>query len=42
VELKVHVEDPEPPGMLVGPQVTVRPVEGLIEVVRVTVPVKPF
>jgi len=28
--------------MLVGLQTTVRPVEGLIEVVRSTVPVKPF
>jgi hypothetical protein len=36
------VEDPEPPGMLVGLQTTVRPVEGLIDVVRSTVPVKPF
>jgi hypothetical protein len=33
---------PEPPGMLVGLQTTVRPEEGWIEVVRFTVPVKPF
>jgi hypothetical protein len=42
VELRVHVEDPEPPVRLVGLQTTVRPVEGLIEVVRSTVPVKPL
>ncbi len=40
--MRVHVEDPEPPGMVVGLQVTLRSVEGLTEVVRVTVPVKPF
>jgi hypothetical protein len=36
------VEDPDPPGMIVGLQVTVRPVDGLTEVVRFIVPVKPF
>jgi len=40
--LTVHVEDPVPPGKLVGLQVTLSPVEGLIEVVRLTVPVNPF
>ena len=38
----MHVEVPDPPGMLVGLQVAVSPVEGLIEVERLTVPVKPF
>jgi len=37
----VQVEDPDPPEMLVGLQLTLSP-EGEAEVVRVTVPVKPF
>lgn len=40
--MTVHVEDPEPPGMIVGLQVTDRPVNGLTEVVRFIVPVKAF
>ena len=38
----VHVEDPEPPVMLAGLQFTVSPVDGLIDVARLTVLVKPF
>ena len=38
--LTVQTEVPDPPVMLVGLQVTVRPVEGLTVVVRLTVPVK--
>jgi len=33
---------PEPPGRLVGVQLTVNPVEGDVAVERLTVPVKPF
>lgn len=36
------MEDPNPPDMLAGLQLTPSPVAGLIEVERVTVPVKPF
>jgi len=38
----VHVDVPEPPLMMVGLQFTVSPVEGLNDVERLTVPVKPF
>jgi len=38
----VHVEDPEPPLMVVGLQITVSPVDGLNDDARLTVPVKPF
>lgn len=38
----MHVEDPDPPEMLVGLQPTLSPVEGEAEAERVTVPVKPF
>ena len=38
----MHEDWPEPPETLVGLQVAVRPVEGLIEVARFTVPVNPF
>lgn len=37
----MQVEDPAPPEMLVGLQLTLSP-EGEAEVVRLTVPVKPF
>jgi len=40
--LRLHVEDPEPPEMLVGLQLTVTPLEGVVEVERLTVPAKPF
>jgi len=40
--LKVHVEDPEPPGILEGLQLAVSPVEGVTEVVSVTVPENPL
>jgi hypothetical protein len=40
--LREHVDVPEPPVMLVGLHVAVSPVEGLIEVARLTVPVKPL
>lgn len=40
--MAVHVDCPEPPVMVVGLQLTVRPVDGLTEVERLTVPVKPF
>jgi hypothetical protein len=40
--LRVHVDVPEPPVMLVGLHVAVSPVGGLIDVVRLTVPVKPL
>ncbi len=40
--MRVHVDDPEPPDMLLGLQLTVSPVVGLAEVDRETVPVKPF
>jgi hypothetical protein len=38
----VHVDDPEPPEMMVGLQFTVSPVGGLIDAEILTVPVKPF
>jgi hypothetical protein len=38
----VHVDDPEPPAMMVGLQFTVSPVDGLIDAEILTVPVKPF
>jgi hypothetical protein len=38
----VHVDDPEPPVMMVGLQLTVSPVDGLIDVERLTVPENPF
>jgi hypothetical protein len=40
--LILQVDDPEPPEMLVGLQLTLSPVEGEVEVESVTVPVKPF
>jgi len=40
--ITVHVDDPEPLLMLVGLQFTVSPVDGLIDVERLTVPAKPF
>jgi hypothetical protein len=40
--LRVQVDDPEPPDMLLGLQLMVSPVVGLAEVDRDTVPVKPF
>jgi hypothetical protein len=40
--LNVHVEDPEPPGMLEGLQLASSPVEGVTEVVSVTVPENPL
>jgi hypothetical protein len=40
--LTVQVEDPAPPDMLVGLQLTPSPVVGLTEVDRVTVSAKPF
>jgi hypothetical protein len=40
--LRVQVDDPEPPDMLLGLQLMVSPVVGLVEVERDTVPVKPF
>jgi hypothetical protein len=42
VLVTVHDEDPEPPVMLVGLQVTVSPVAGLTDVVRLTLPANPF
>ncbi len=36
------MDDPDPPSMLVGVQVTASPVEGDVEIVRLTVPVNPF
>ena len=41
-EVRVHVEDPEPPGMLVGLQPAMSPVVGDIEVVRLTVLANPY
>lgn len=38
----VHVDDPEPPLIMVGLQFTVSPVDGLIDVERLTVPAKLF
>jgi len=38
----LHVDDPEPPGMLVGLQPPVSPDEGDIEVERLTVLEKPY
>jgi hypothetical protein len=40
--LKVQVEDPEPPGMLEGLQLTLSPVEGVSDVASVTVPENPL
>lgn len=40
--LRVQVDDPEPLDMLAGLQLTLSPDVGLVEVVKVTVPVKPF
>jgi len=42
VLLRLHVEDPEPPAIVVTVQVTVSPVDGLVAVESVTVPEKPF
>ncbi len=38
----MHVDDPEPPDILVELQLTLSPVEGEVEVERFTVPVNPF
>jgi hypothetical protein len=40
--LRVHLDDPEPPDMLVGLQLALSPVVGLTEGEIVTVFVKPF
>ena len=40
--MRLQVLVPDPPVMLVGEQLTVRPVDGLMLVVRLTVEVKPF
>jgi hypothetical protein len=40
--LRVQVDDPVPPDMLVGLHVSLRPVGGEVEDARFTVPVKPF
>jgi hypothetical protein len=42
VLLRLHVEDPEPPAIVVTVQVTVSPVDGLVAVESITVPEKPF
>jgi hypothetical protein len=42
VLLRLHAEDPEPPAIVVTVQVTVSPVDGVVVVESVTVPVKPF
>ena len=39
---RLHVDDPEPPEMLLGLQLTESPVDGEAEVERLTVPAKPF
>ena len=38
----MHVDDPDPPDMLGGLQLTLNPEEGLTEVARLTVPANPF
>ena len=40
--MSAQLDVPEPPGRLVGVQLTVNPVEGDVVVERLTVPVKPF
>ena len=40
--MSVQAEEPEPPGILDGLQPTVSPVEGVVDVERLTVPVKLF
>ena len=40
--LRLHVDEPDPPEMLVGLHTTLSPVDGLVEVDMLTVPVKPF
>lgn len=40
--VRLQREDPEPPVIDVTLQLTVSPVDGVVVVVRVTVPVKPF
>ena len=40
--MSAQLDVPEPPGMFVGVQSTVNPVEGDVVVERLTVPVKPF
>ena len=40
--MRLHLDDPEPPEMLLGLQLTARPLEGEVEVERFTVPAKPF
>lgn len=40
--MSAQLDVPEPPGMLVGVQLTISPAEGDVVVERLTVPVKPF
>ena len=40
--MSAQLDVPEPPGMLVGVQLTANPVEGVVVVERFTAPVKPF
>ena len=40
--MRLQVDEPEPPEILPGLQLTVSPAEGEVEVERLTVPVKPF
>ena len=40
--MRLQVDDPDPPGMLVGLQLIANPVEGDTEAVMLTVPVNPF
>jgi len=40
--LRLQAEDPEPPVMVVTVQLTASPVDGVVVVESVTVPVKPF
>jgi len=40
--VRLHVEEPDPLGMVVGVQPTVSPVEGEVDVERTTEAAKPF
>ena len=40
--MRSHVDDPDPPGMLAGLQLTASPIEGEIEVERLTLLEKPY
>lgn len=42
VLFRLHWEDPEPPVIVVTVQLTVSPLEGVVLVESITVPVKPF